>query len=202
MISIIDYGMGNLASVYNAFKKVGVSDIRITSRPEEVISSDKIVLPGVGAFEDAIKNLDKFKLISPIIDFIQSGKPFLGMCLGLQLLFEKSYENGVFDGLGIFRGDVVRFDIDLPVPQIGWNQTRFINRDRLFDDLPDNAYFYYDHAYYPVPKDQNTIAAITDYGIEYTSAVFRDNVFAVQFHPEKSHKNGLIIIKKFGNFNI
>ena len=197
MIAIIDYGMGNLASVYNAFKKCGASDVKITSNPSEVKGAEKIVLPGVSAFEDSIKNLDKLGLINPILDSLNSGKPFLGMCLGLQLLFEKSYENGVFDGLGFFKGDVVRFDISLPIPQIGWNQAKFLKKEGVFDNLPDNAYFYFDHSYYPQPRDKNIIAAITDYGIEYTSAIMKGNVTAVQFHPEKSHKNGLNIIKNF-----
>ncbi len=197
MIAIIDYGMGNLASVFNAFKKMGTVDVRITSNPSEVESADKIVLPGVSAFEDTIKNLDKFHLINPILDSLNSGKPFLGMCLGLQLLFERSYENGVFEGLGYFKGDVVRFESALPIPQIGWNQAKLIKKDRLFDNLPDNAYFYFDHSYYPLPKDKSIIAATTEYGIEYVSAVMKGNVTAVQFHPEKSHKNGLKIIENF-----
>ena len=128
-ISIIDYGMGNLASVYNAFQKTGCYDIMITSDPDEVQISDKLVLPGVGAFEDAMKNLRKSNLIDPIMGFIRSGKPFLGICLGFQLLFEKSFENGEFEGLGVFKGEVVRFDINLPVPHMGWNTAFFEKKD-------------------------------------------------------------------------
>jgi glutamine amidotransferase len=197
LIGIIDYGMGNLASVYNAFKKSGAENIKITSSPEDVRLAEKIVLPGVGAFEDAMKNLEKFGLISPILDFIRSEKPFLGICLGLQLLFEKSYENGSFEGLGVLKGEVVRFDINLPVPQIGWNQVELITKKGIFDNLPENAYFYFDHSYYPIVSDSSVIAAKTVYGLEYVSAVTKDNVSAVQYHPEKSHKNGLKMIENF-----
>ena len=201
MTIIIDYGMGNLASVYNAFRKVGEEKVRISDKADDIRLADKLVLPGVGACEDAMRNLDKGGLIQPILDFAASGKPFLGICLGMQLLFEKSYENGVFDGLGILKGEVVRFDVDkkfnLPVPQMGWNQAKAVKREGVFDVLPENAYFYFDHAYYAEPKDKGIIAAVTEYGIEYGSCFVSGNVSAIQFHPEKSHSNGLKLIRRF-----
>ncbi len=198
MIAIIDYGMGNLASVYNAFKKVGIEDVAVTCRPEDIINADKIVLPGVGAFEDAIKNLESCRLVYPIIDFIRSNRPFLGICLGMHLLFERSYENGVFEGLGVLKGEIVKFNVSLPVPHIGWNQVSLLKKEGIFDNLANNAYFYFDHSYYPVPANTDMIAATTNYEIDYASSVVKGNIFAVQYHPEKSHKNGLKLIERFG----
>lgn len=198
MIVIIDYGMGNLASVNNAFLKVGVSDVVITSEPDIIRKADKLVLPGVGAFGDAMVNLSKYSLIKPIQEFVSSGKPFMGICLGMHLLFNKGYENGTHEGLGLLKGEVVRFDIDLPVPHMGWNQARLMKNTGVFDNLPENAYFYYDHSYHSVPEERTSIAAITEYGIEFVSAVLKDNVTGIQFHPEKSHQNGLKIIENFG----
>jgi glutamine amidotransferase len=197
MIAIIDYGMGNLASVYNAFNKVGATDIKITSDPDEISKADKLVLPGVGAFEDAMKNLKAGNLIIPILESVDMGKPFLGICLGFQLVFEKSYENGVFEGLGIFKGEVVRFNIDEPVPHIGWNEAEFCKVSPLSDGLSGSVYFYFDHSYYPVPKDKDIICAVTGYETKFASVINRDNIYAVQFHPEKSHTNGLKIIANF-----
>lgn len=199
MTAIIDYGMGNLASVFNALNKTGFKDTIITSSPGDVIKAEKLVLPGVGAFEDAIKNLEKFSLVNPILDFIKSGRPFLGICLGMHLLFEKSYENGVFDGLGVLRGEIVRLDISLPVPHIGWNQVKPVKKEGIFDAMENNGYFYFDHSYYPLPADKEIIATTTDYEITYASSVVHDNVYAVQYHPEKSHKNGLRLLERFGN---
>ncbi|MGA2141625.1 MAG: imidazole glycerol phosphate synthase subunit HisH [Brevinematales bacterium] len=199
MTVIIDYGMGNLASVYNACQKAGFKDTAISSSPDDVAAADKLILPGVGAFEDAVKNLEKFSLVKPIIDSIKSGKPFLGICLGMHLLFEKSHENGVFDGLGILKGSVVRLDVSLPVPHIGWNQVSLVKKEGIFDILEDNAYFYFDHAYYPVPSNKNIIATTTDYEITYASSIVNENIFAVQYHPEKSHRNGLKLLERFGN---
>jgi glutamine amidotransferase len=198
MTVIIDYGMGNLASVYNALSRAGFSDAVITSSPKDVMKADKIVLPGVGAFEDAVKNLENFSLIDPILDSIKSGKPFLGICLGMHLLFERSHENGVFQGLGVLKGEIIRFDISLPVPHIGWNQVTIVKKGGIFDVLDNNAYFYFDHSYYPVPLNKNIIATTTDYEIRYASSIVEGNVFAVQYHPEKSHKNGLRLLERFG----
>lgn len=199
MIAIIDYGMGNLASVFNAFKKVGCNDVVITDDVEKVKQADKIVLPGVGAFEDAMKNLCQSGLDAAIRSDVSDGKPFLGICLGFQLIFERSYENGDFEGLGLLKGNVVQFDIDLPVPHIGWNQAEFICENSLFDGLDKNVYFYFDHSYYPVVENNDVIIAHTNYGVEFTSIVAKDNIYATQFHPEKSHNSGLKIIENFSN---
>jgi glutamine amidotransferase len=197
MTTIIDYGMGNLASVYNAFVRIGSTDAVISSVPEDIRKADRLVLPGVGAFEDAMKNLEKYSLVRPIMDFTASARPFLGICLGMHLLFERSYENGVFKGLGVLKGDVVRFDVSLPVPHIGWNQVLPVKMEGIFDVLKDNGYFYFDHSYYSLPAENEIITATTEYEINYASAVMKGNVFAVQFHPEKSHKNGLKLLERF-----
>ncbi|NPV01637.1 MAG: imidazole glycerol phosphate synthase subunit HisH [Brevinematales bacterium] len=198
MIAIIDYGMGNLASVYNAFVKTGFGDIKITSDPADLRRADKLVLPGVGAFEDAMKNLRRDKLVDPILESVAAGKPFLGICLGYQLMFERSCEGGNFEGLGIMKGDVVRFDISLPVPHMGWNETLIKDGAGVFDGLAGNVYFYFDHAYYPLPSDESVIAGTTEYETVFVSAVRKGNVYGAQFHPEKSHNNGLKIISNFG----
>ena len=200
MVTIIDYGMGNLASVYNAFRKIGREDARISSEPGDVRSADRLVLPGVGAFGDAMANLNRSGLAGPIKDFIASGKPFLGICLGMHLLFEKGHENGMHEGLGILKGEVVRFNIGLPVPHMGWNQVRAVKKgagNGIFDVLPENAYFYFDHSYYTVPSDKSVVLTTTEYEIEYASSVAWKNIMAVQYHPEKSHQNGLRVLEGF-----
>jgi imidazole glycerol-phosphate synthase subunit HisH len=204
MVTIIDYGMGNLASVVNAFRKIGREEARVSSDPADIRSTDRLVLPGVGAFGDAKKNLESAGLTGPIRDFIGTGKPFLGICLGMHLLFEKGYENGSHEGLGILKGEVVRFEIAQPVPHMGWNQVRVrANPEKaggkpdLFDDLPENAYFYFDHSYYIVPADRGIVLTTTDYEITYASSVLWKNVLAVQYHPEKSHRNGFMVLESF-----
>jgi imidazole glycerol-phosphate synthase subunit HisH len=202
MITIVDYGMGNLASVVNAFRKIGREEARVSSDPADIRSSDRLVLPGVGAFGDAMKNLQNAGLTGPIRDFVRTGKPFLGICLGMHLLFEKGYENGTHEGLGILKGEVVRFNVGLPVPHMGWNQvtvrrTRDGGKPGLFDDLPENAYFYFDHSYYIVPSDRSIVLTTTDYEITYASTVLWNNVLAAQYHPEKSHRNGLMVLESF-----
>jgi glutamine amidotransferase len=144
-IAIIDYGMGNLASVYNAFVKTGFSNAKIVSSPDDVRKAGKVILPGVGAFEDAMKNLRASGMDTAIKDSVGEGKPFLGICLGFQLIFERSYENGVFEGLGILEGDVVRFDVSLPVPHMGWNEANFVRPEGIFKQFADRSvYFYFD----------------------------------------------------------
>jgi len=201
MICIVDYGMGNLASVYNAFRKVDGEEVIISSNSIDVNYADKLVLPGVGAFEDAIRNIEKLHLDKAILDFIKTGRSFLGICLGMQMLFERSYENGVFDGLGVLKGEVVRFNIELPVPHMGWNQLRVIKKEGIFDILKNNSYFYFDHAYYVIPSDSTIVATTTDYGIEFVSSVIANNVYALQYHPEKSHQNGLELLRRFLDLN-
>ncbi|HXX57314.1 MAG TPA: imidazole glycerol phosphate synthase subunit HisH [Thermodesulfovibrionales bacterium] len=200
MIAIVDYGMGNLRSVEKGFLKVGV-DARVVSDPASVDDAKGIVLPGVGAFRDCIRNLTDANLTDSIITGIRKGKPFLGICLGLQVLFSESEEFGVCKGLDLFRGKVVRFpQSELKVPHMGWNSVKIVRRPPIFDGIPDEGYFYFVHSFYVVPQSQDIIAATSDYGGDFTSMVWKDNVFATQFHPEKSQELGLKILKGFGEF--
>jgi imidazole glycerol-phosphate synthase subunit HisH len=197
-ILIVDYGMANLRSVQKAFEKVGAAAI-ISSDPNRIAECDKLVLPGVGAFRDAIARLREAGFVAPINDHIKSGKRFLGICLGLQLLFTKSFEDGVYQGLDVFPGEVVRFaDMGgLKVPHMGWNQLRIRQAAPLFRDLPSEPSVYFVHSYYVKPRDADVIAAETDYGMPFTAAIWRDNVMATQFHPEKSQRIGLSMLRKF-----
>lgn len=199
MIAIVDYGMGNLKSVEKGFKKVG-ADAIVTSNPRVVNDAKAIVLPGVGAFKDCIKNLSDLSLTKSVITSINKGKPFLGICLGLQVLFSESEEFGTCKGLDIFRGKVVRFQEGLKVPHMGWNTVKIINRPPILSEIEDNAFFYFVHSFYVVPEDKEIIAATTDYGTTFTSMVWKDNVFATQFHPEKSQELGLKVLAGFGKF--
>jgi glutamine amidotransferase len=198
MISIIDYGMGNLRSVQKAFEKVGHQAI-ITSDPAQVAAADKVVLPGVGAFEDAIGELRRKELVKPVLQAIDSGKPFLGICLGLQMLFDVGYENGRHEGLGVLRGEVVKFDLpnEFAVPHMGWNQLNIRRPAPILNGVAEGTYAYFVHSYYVVPADASIIATETDYGGPFCSMVWRDNIFAAQFHPEKSQTDGLKILKNF-----
>jgi imidazole glycerol-phosphate synthase subunit HisH len=199
MIAIIDYGMGNLQSVQKAFLKLGV-DADIITEPRKINAASHVVLPGVGAFGDAIKGLEQAGFVEPIIAAIQSGKPFLGICLGLQMLFTESNEGGRFLGLNIIPGREDRFPTiaGLKVPQIGWNQIKQTKPDNpLLANIPDNAYVYFVHSYYVIPDNPKVIASTTDYGISFTSMIWQDNLFATQFHPEKSQKIGLQILANF-----
>jgi imidazole glycerol-phosphate synthase subunit HisH len=216
VIVVVDYGMGNLASVINSVRHY-TNDIRISSEPGDISGADKIILPGVGAFKDACSEISSRRLSRPILDFISSGKPFLGICLGLQLLFSKSYEYGEHKGLDIIKGDVVRFPVKtgLKVPHMGWNELVYslqpaangnsqylLHGERsghcpLLTGITEGAYMYFVHSYYVVPKDSSVIAAVTDYGVKFCSMIHKDNIYAVQFHPEKSQKNGLKIIENF-----
>jgi len=197
-IVIVDYGMANLRSVQKAFERTGHAAV-ITDDPNRVGEADKLVLPGVGAFRDAIARLREADFAAPIIDHIRAGKPFLGICLGLQLLFTTSYEDGQHAGLDVFRGEVVRFPTmpGLKVPHMGWNQLRLRAPMPLLDagDVDPSVYFV--HSYYVVPEDQGLIAAETDYPTPFTSMIWRDNVFATQFHPEKSQEVGLAMLERF-----
>jgi glutamine amidotransferase len=200
MLAIIDYQMGNLRSVQKGFEKVGHA-ATITSEPAVLAAADKIVLPGVGAFGDAIAELRRRDLVRPIKDAIAAGKPFLGICLGLQLLFDVGYEGGEFEGLGVLRGKVVRFadlPFELKVPHMGWNRGSFKQPAApLLKDIEDGTFFYFVHSYYAVPDDPQLVAIEADYGRPFCAAVWRDNLFATQFHPEKSQASGLKILQNF-----
>jgi glutamine amidotransferase len=203
MIKIIDYGMGNLRSVQKAFERVG-ADAQVISKPEDVASADKLVLPGVGAFRDAIDELRRQELVEPLREHLAAGKPFLGICLGLQLLFDVSYEDGEWEGLGIIPGKVVRFDDQpgLKIPHMGWNQLERPDDSPLFAGIPHDAYFYFVHSYYVIPNDPAVIAARTVYGQPFTSAISRGNLFATQFHPEKSQQVGLRLLRNFADLPV
>jgi imidazole glycerol-phosphate synthase subunit HisH len=197
-IAIVDYGMGNLRSVQKGFEKVGHRAV-VTSDPGQIAAASKVVLPGVGAFEDAIAELRRLKLDRPVLESIESGKPFLGICLGLQLLFDVGYENGRHTGLGVLPGEVVRFELPkgFTVPHMGWNQLAIRRRAPILDGIDEGTYVYFVHSYYVVPKDAEVIATETDYGGAFCSMVWRDNIYATQFHPEKSQAEGLRILKNF-----
>lgn len=197
-IAIVDYGMANLRSVQKAFEKVGAV-AEIVSDPNRVAEADRVVLPGVGAFRDAIARLRDAGLAAPIRDHIARGKPFFGICLGLQLLFERSHEDGDHEGLGILAGDVVRF-ADAPglkVPHMGWNALRIVRRSSILGDCPPSGSVYFVHSYYVRPTDPSLVAAEADYPSPFAAAVWRDNLFATQYHPEKSQKVGLAMLARF-----
>jgi len=198
MIAIIDYQMGNLRSVQKGFERVGFA-AEITSDPARLAAADKVVLPGVGAFGDAMAELRNRGLIEPIRDLIAAGKPFLGICLGLQLLFDVGYEGGEHAGLGVLRGKVVRFDLPpgFKVPHMGWNEGRFMRPAPVLEGLPDGTHFYFVHSYYVVPEDPSLVAIETTYGHPFCAMIWRDNLFATQFHPEKSQADGLRLLRNF-----
>ncbi len=195
-ILVVDYGMGNLRSVSKALEKVGFS-VKISSDPEDVKRANAIVLPGVGAFKDAVENLKRMGLYGEIIRHIEKGKPYLGICLGLQLLFEKSYEFGESEGFGVVEGEVVLLPTSVKVPHIGWNQLWKKKPSFMLEGIKDGEYVYFVHSYHVVPKRKDLILTTTDYGIDFVSSIEYENIFAVQFHPEKSQKVGLKILENF-----
>ena len=200
MIGIIDYNMGNLASVINAFKKVG-ADAVLESNPDKLSQYDKLILPGVGAFGDAMEHLKENGMDKAVIAYAQTGKPLLGICLGMQLLFESSEEFGANKGLGLIEGKVVafdesKFDHKLKVPHMGWNELFVQKETPLFDGLKKDFYLYFVHSYHAICSDKYAIGK-THYGYEFVSAVQNKNIYGIQPHPEKSHKNGLKIIENF-----
>ena len=202
-VAIIDYEMGNLRSVQKAIEAIG-SSATITRSPQVIDDASHVVLPGVGAFGDCMRNLERFGLVSSIRKTIKKGKPFLGICLGLQLLFTESEEFGAHPGLDILSGRVVRFrstEASMKIPHMGWNQIRFTNSMPLFRDIPDGAYVYFVHSYYVEPSDPDIIGTTTDYGTSFASGIWKDNLFACQFHPEKSQRWGMQILKNFSLIN-
>jgi len=200
MIAIIDYGMGNLRSIHKAFEHVE-HPACVTRSPAAIADASHVVLPGVGAFPDCMRNLDRFNLIEPIHLAIRSGKPFLGICLGLQLLFTEGEEFGPHPGLAVLKGRVVRFPAGahgLKIPHMGWNQVRRVRPLALFSGIAEGAYFYFVHSYYVVPEDRDLVATTTSYGLEFVSSIQQENLFACQFHPEKSQSAGLKLLRSFG----
>lgn len=197
MIAIIDYQMGNLRSVQKAFEKVGF-EAQITDDPKKILEAEAIVLPGVGAFGAAMKRLEEAELVEPIRKSINSGKPYLGICLGLQMLFTESEEGGWYQGLDLIPGKVKRFAEGLKIPHIGWNQIKIKKEVPILKGIEDESYVYFVHSYYVIPEDKSIIATTTNYGADFVSMIFFDNVYATQFHPEKSQKIGLKILENFG----
>ncbi len=200
MIGIVDYKMGNLASVQNAFTKLG-EETKVESNPDKFKEYDKLILPGVGAFGDAMEHLREYEMIDAIKEFSQSKKPILGICLGMQLLFNSSEEFGEHEGLGLIKGDIKAFDSaafsePLKVPHMGWNRM-FTTNHPLFDGLDENHYLYFVHTFHIVGADTNDIIGETEYGYKFTSAVAHENIMGIQPHPEKSHDNGLKILENF-----
>ncbi len=198
MIKIVDYGMGNLRSVQKAFERIG-ADATVVSQPADVAGADKLVLPGVGAFRDGIGQLKRTGLDRPVREHIAADKPFLGICLGLQLLFDVSYEDGQWEGLGVLPGAVVRFtdQADLKIPHMGWNSLEFAKPARIFEGVPEGSSVYFVHSYFAVPQDESVIAARTEHGTRFVSAIAKNNLFATQFHPEKSQSVGLRLLRNF-----
>ena len=197
-ICIVDYQMGNLRSVQKGFERVGQT-ATISSDPEVIRSAEKLVLPGVGAFRDAMRELESRDLVEPIREAIQAGTPFLGICLGLQLLFDVGYEVGEHKGMGILPGKVVRFEVpaEYKVPHMGWNEVSIKKPAPLLNGVADNSHLYFVHSFYVVPEDESVVAATADYPEPFCAMVWRDNLMATQFHPEKSQAIGLKLLENF-----
>ena len=193
---IVDYGMGNLRSVEKALETVGAS-VLVSSDPDDVRRAGRIILPGVGAFGDAMRHLEKRGLAGVIKEEVAAGKPFLGICLGLDLLFEESDEHGLHRGLGLLPGRVALLNTKLKIPHIGWNRIAIHKDSRLLAGVPNGSYFYFVHSYVVAPREDSDILCKTEYGCEFVSAVERDNITALQFHPEKSSSLGLRILRNF-----
>lgn len=218
MIAIVDYGMGNLRSVEKGFLKVGVN-ATVTNRPEVVDKADAVVLPGVGAFRECMKELTDLNLTGALVNAIKENRPYLGICLGLQVLFSEAEEFGRCRGLDIFKGRVVKFDFssgpaiknqkpacrqarskieNLKIPHMGWNELKIKKNNPMLEGIPGSAYFYFVHSFYVVSDDKSIVATTTDYGFEFVSSICKDNIYAVQFHPEKSQTWGLKLLENFG----
>lgn len=194
MIAIIDYGMGNLRSVEKAFAHLG-ADVRTTDDPAFLKSAQKIVVPGVGAFDHAVRELKRKGLFGPIVEAVKGGKPYVGLCLGFQLLFRRS-EEGKEEGFGLLEGDVRKFPAGHKVPHMGWNDVVFpAGGCPYWKGMPANPFFYFVHSYYAAPQETQAYLGKTSYGIEFASVIWKKNIFAVQFHPEKSQANGLRLLK-------
>jgi glutamine amidotransferase len=204
MIAIIDYGMGNLRSVQKGFEKVGFEAV-VTADPKVVLEAERVVLPGVGAFGDCMRNLEQGGFVEPVLKVIQDGRPFLGICVGMQMLLTDSTEFGLTRGLDIIPGHVLRFPdnmvVDgerLKVPHMGWNQLSIKSAAPIFTGIDDGVNVYFVHSFYEMPDDEAAIAATSEYGLTFCAALWKDNIVATQFHPEKSQETGLRILKNFG----
>ncbi len=197
MIAIIDYGVGNLKSIYNSLKRVGIDSI-VTSEESVINKADKIILPGVGAFNDAMKCLNESGLVECVKENIKNGKPTLGICLGMQLLYEKSYEDGEFEGLGVLKGEVVKLKEGVKIPHMGWNSLKKGTDHKIAEGIDEGEYVYYVHSYYVEPEDFNEVVFYSDYSVKVPGIVVKDNVIGMQFHPEKSGDTGLKLLKNFG----
>ena len=198
MVAIIDYDAGNIKSVEKAIQFLGKEAV-ITRNPEEILSATHVILPGVGAFGDAMEKLHKYGLVSVIHEVIKRNIPFIGICLGLQLLFERSEETPGVEGLGILKGEIKRIPDkeDLKIPHIGWNSLKYPNKGRLYEGIPEDSYVYFVHSYYLDAEDKDIVMATTEYGTKIHASVEKGNVFACQFHPEKSSSVGLKILENF-----
>lgn len=197
MIAIIDYGRGNLRSVQKGLERFGFEAV-VTADPEVMAKAKGLILPGVGAFADAMRQLRKMRLVEPILDNIQAGKHFLGICLGMQVLFEQGEEHGIHEGLGLLPGRVVKFPPGPKVPHMGWNKLNILRESPLLRGIPQGAACYFVHSFYAVADDESTVLAATEYGVNFPAAVGRGNVYGLQFHPEKSSSIGLKILENFG----
>ncbi len=199
-VVVVDYGMGNLRSVAKALEAVGFEEVVVSSSSEEVVSAPAVVFPGQGAFRKAMENLKSLSLVHPLRKHIEKGKPFLGICLGLQLLFDRSYEHGKTEGLGVLKGEVILLPPRVKVPHMGWNQVWIRKREGLFSNINEGDFFYFVHSYCVVPQEEQVVASTTDYGEHFVSAVQTENLWAVQFHPEKSQSKGLQLLRNFRKF--
>ena len=206
-VGVVDYGMGNLRSVQKGFEKVGLEAV-VTANPQVVLEADKVVLPGVGAFRDCMRNLEQGGFVEPILRVIREGRPFLGICVGMQLLLTDSVEFGLYQGLDVIPGHVLRFPDGmeecgekLKVPHMGWNQFSIRQTAPIFTGINDGTNVYFVHSYYAKPDNAGSVAATSTYGAEFCAAIWQDNIVATQFHPEKSQAAGLRILKNFGDMS-
>lgn len=197
MIGIVDYGRGNLRSVEKGLEKVGFTS-KILTDPAELAAVQGVILPGVGAFADAMDALRRGGWLDPLLSYARSDKPFLGICLGMQVLFDIGEEHGEHQGLGLIPGRVVRFPAGLKVPQMGWNNVQIVREDPLLEGIPDNTYFYFVHSYYAVPDDDEVVIGFSEYGVRFPALVGQGQIWGAQFHPEKSSFWGLAVLKNFG----
>ena len=196
IITLIDYGLGNVTSVQRAFERLGIT-VKRTASPDDIISAEAVAVPGVGAFRKAMENLEERALAEPLRSYLFEGRPYLGICLGLQMLFTQSLEHGITQGLGIFRGSVERITGNVKVPHMGWNRVYPKGQgEEMFSGIKDGAYFYFDHSYRVMSED-DVAASLTEYGTEFVSAVRAGNIWGVQFHPEKSDSCGLRLLENF-----